>query len=126
MKQSIKTAMFAFAVVAAGFGSYKTYSAYNSNHQLSSALLEENLTAMSKGEGGGSSNMLPAHECYTFAAPDSSNHRLGKGYICDNQNFEFSSEVAYKKQTTCSGYEYLGWGGSGGDNLHWCVYAEQN
>ena len=125
MKQSIKTAMFAFAVVAAGFGSYKTYSAYNSNHQLSSALLEENLTAMSKGEGGGSSNMLPAHECYTFASPDGTDHRVGKGYVCDNQNFEFTESEAYNKQTKCSSYTYLGVGGYGCDSKHWCVYVNQ-
>lgn len=118
MKKSIKTAMFAFAVVAAGFGSYKTYSAYNSNHQLSSALLEENLTAMSKGEGGGSSELLPAHECYTFPG----NWFPEEVYICKNQNFEFTAELAYSKQTKCTKKGLRGFGGRGGDGLHWCVY----
>ena len=124
MKKSIKTAIFAVAVMAAGYGSYKTYSAYNCNNMLSSALLEENLTAMSKGEGGGSSNMLPAHECYTYAS--TSTKRYGKSYICSNQNFEFSESEAYNKQTTCNDYTYVCIAGSGGDHLHWCVYSNQN
>ena len=51
MKKTIKTAMFAFAVVAAGFGSVKAYNAYKlSNMSDSDLILSENTEALSQSE----------------------------------------------------------------------------
>lgn len=47
MKKTLKAAMFAVAVVAAGFCGYKSYNAYTVNESI---LMAENLEAMSSGE----------------------------------------------------------------------------
>ncbi|MBR4591267.1 MAG: hypothetical protein IKO36_11535 [Bacteroidaceae bacterium] len=48
MKKSIKTAMFAFSVVAAGFGGPKAYNAYSNNE---SSLMIANIAALSQDNG---------------------------------------------------------------------------
>ena len=53
MKKSIKTAMFAFAVVAAGFGGLKAYNAYSDNE---STLMIANIEALSQDNGGDGAN----------------------------------------------------------------------
>lgn len=53
MKKSIKTAMFAVAVVAAGFGGLKAYNAYSDNE---STLMIANIEALSQNNGGDGAN----------------------------------------------------------------------
>lgn len=54
MKKSIKTAMFAFAVVAAGFSGMKAYHAYQVNNMSNSNLLfVENVSALSDNDDPG-------------------------------------------------------------------------
>lgn len=48
MKKTLKTAMFAFAVVAAGFGGIKTYQSYTVNE---STLMSANVEALSQDNG---------------------------------------------------------------------------
>ena len=49
MKKTLKTAIFAFAVVAAGLSGYKAYDAYSVKE---STLMSENIEALSTGNGG--------------------------------------------------------------------------
>ena len=64
MKKVIKTAMFAFAVVAAGFGGIKAYDAYSVKE---STLMSENIEALSD-DGGDAAAMTKyawsqIHDC---------------------------------------------------------------
>lgn len=64
MKKIIKTAMFAVAVVAAGYGSVKAYDAYMTNGNV---LMNDNIEALSStGEGGGTYYI----KCYSSLVPE--------------------------------------------------------
>lgn len=63
MKKTIKTAMFAFAVVAAGFGGYKSYNAYTVNE---STLMAENIEALSDEAGDGGTNLGDLVDCSNY------------------------------------------------------------
>lgn len=53
MKKTIKTSMFAFSVVAAGFGGYKSYNAYSDNE---SSLMIADIAALSQDNGEDGAN----------------------------------------------------------------------
>ncbi len=68
MKKTLKTAMFAFAVVAAGLSGYKAYNAYQvSNMSETELLLAENLSALSeKVENGTVYVVLQKKKCWRY------------------------------------------------------------
>lgn len=68
MKKTLKTAIFAFAVVAAGLSGYKAYDAYQlSNMSETELLLAENLSALSeKVENGTVYVVLQKKTCWRY------------------------------------------------------------
>jgi len=72
MKKIFKTAMFAVAVMAAGYGGYKTYSTYTVKD---GTLVSENIEALSQsGEGG-----------YVFPDIITTSTEEGYSYARDNE-----------------------------------------
>lgn len=89
MKKTLKTAMFAFAVVAAGFGGIKTYQSYTVNE---STLMSANVEALSQdnsGDGANSGN---------YRYPDKS----GKCRKCTlDKCFSLQTGIAYNDSNEC-------------------------
>lgn len=89
MKKSIKTAIFAFAVVAAGFGGLKAYNVYSDNE---STLMIANIEALSQDNGGDGANSG------NYRYPDKS----GKCRKCTlNKCFSLSTGIAYNDSNEC-------------------------
>lgn len=83
MKKIIKTAMFAFAVVAAGFGGIKTYQSYTANE---STLMSANVEALSQDGGDytpkiGYQPKKTETTCYAYAYDQYHNYRLTPGKV---------------------------------------------
>ena len=76
MKKIVKTAMFAVALVAAGYGAYSAYETYESRNDFNVSLLEDNLNAIS--ESKTSSKKYEA--CFNLEG----SYYHGGYYICPN------------------------------------------
>lgn len=70
MKKTLKTAIFAFAVVAAGLSGYKAYDAYQlSNMSETELLLAENLSALSEKVENGTVYVVTGYnKCWRYDA----------------------------------------------------------